>query len=66
MAQKSAPKRRRRRNVGYTHRVVGYLDRDTHELVIKAAEVADQNISTFVARAVRAYAESVLKNPQQS
>ncbi|HEV2396601.1 MAG TPA: DUF1778 domain-containing protein [Candidatus Sulfotelmatobacter sp.] len=66
MAQKSAPsKRRRRRNVGYTYRVVGYLDRETHELVAKAAEQADENISTFVAKAVRERAETIVKKPHQ-
>jgi uncharacterized protein (DUF1778 family) len=46
--------------------VVGYLDRETHELVTKAAERADENISSFVAKAVRERAEAIVKNPQQS
>jgi uncharacterized protein (DUF1778 family) len=65
MAQKSASsKRRRRRDVGFTYRVVGYLDRETHDLVTKAAERADENISTFVAKAVRERAEVIVNKPE--
>ena len=67
MARKSAPsKRRRRRDIGFTYRVVGYLDRETHELVAKAADQADENISTFVAKAVRERAEAIVRKLEQS
>jgi uncharacterized protein (DUF1778 family) len=44
--------------------VVGYLDRETHDLVTKAAERADENISTFVAKAVRERAEVIVNKPE--
>jgi uncharacterized protein (DUF1778 family) len=40
--------------------VVGYLDRPTSELVAKAAELVGENISAFVARAVKDRAESIV------
>ena len=42
--------------------MVGYLDRPTLDLVTKAADHAGENISSFVARAVKDRAEAILRN----
>jgi hypothetical protein len=61
MPKKGSPGKRRRPRKGFPHRVVGYLDGPTHELVTNAAEHLGENISAFVARAVKDRAEQVLK-----
>jgi uncharacterized protein (DUF1778 family) len=62
MLQKGNRSRRRRPQTGFPHRVAGYLDGTTHDLVSKAAEHIGESISTFVARAVKQRAEAILKN----
>jgi uncharacterized protein (DUF1778 family) len=62
MAQKGNRSKRRRPRKGFPHRVVGYLDRPTLDLVTKAADHAGENISSFVARAVKDRAEAILRN----
>jgi uncharacterized protein (DUF1778 family) len=61
MARKGDRSKRRRPRKGFPHRVVGYLDRHTQELVARAAEQVGENISTFVARAVKDRAEAILR-----
>jgi uncharacterized protein (DUF1778 family) len=61
MAQRGSPGKRRRPRKGFPYRVVGYLDQSTYELVANAAEKLGENISAFVARAVKDRAETVLK-----
>ncbi len=61
MARKGDRSKRRRPRKGFPHRVVGYLDRPTQELVDRAAEQVGENISTFVARAVKDRAEAILR-----
>ena len=63
MVQKGNRSKRRRPRKGFPHRVVGYLDYPTHEMVSRAAERVGENISSFVARAVKDRAESIL-NPE--
>jgi uncharacterized protein DUF1778 len=60
MVQKGNRSKRRRPRKGFPHRVVGYLDDRTHEMVSRAAERIGENISSFVARAVKDRAESIL------
>ena len=61
MALKGNRSKRRRPRKGFPHRVVGYLDRETHEMVVKAVDCASENISAFVARAVKDRADAILK-----
>lgn len=61
MLQKGDRSKRRRPRKGFPHRVVGYLDDRTHAIVTRAAEQGGENISSFVARAVKDRAESILK-----
>jgi uncharacterized protein (DUF1778 family) len=61
MPEKGNRSRRRRPRTGYPHRVAGYLDSRTHDIVAKAAENLGESISTFVARAVTERAEAILK-----
>jgi predicted HicB family RNase H-like nuclease len=58
--QKGDRSKRRRPRKGFPNRVVGYLDTATHEMVAKAAEKIGESISSFVARAVRERAETIL------
>ena len=60
MPQKGDRSQRRRPRKGFPHRIVGYVDRSSRELVAKAAEQVGESISTFVAKAVKDRAESVL------
>ena len=60
MPKKGDRSKRRRPRKGFPHRIVGYLDRSSQELVANAAEHAGESISTFVAKAVRERAETVL------
>ncbi len=60
MRQKGDRSKRRRPRKGFPHRIVGYVDRSSRELVAKAAEQVGESISTFVAKAVKDRAESVL------
>jgi uncharacterized protein (DUF1778 family) len=53
--------KRRRPRKGFPHRIVSYLDLATHNLVAKAVEQTGENVSAFVARAVKDRAESILK-----
>lgn len=62
MVQKGDRSKRRRPRRGFPHRVVGYLDVATHALVAKAAEKVGENISSFVAAAVKDRAEGILKS----
>lgn len=64
MAQKPDRSRRRRPRKGFPFRIVGYLDRPSLDLVGKAAERANESISTFVAKAVLDRAETILKAPK--
>ncbi len=61
MLPKGDRSKRRRPRKGFPHRIVGYLDDGTHAIVTRAAEQAGENISSFVARAVKDRAESILK-----
>jgi len=61
MPKKGNRSKRRRPRKGFPYRVVGYLDRSTQELVSKAAEKVGENISTFVAKAVKNRAEDLAK-----
>ena len=61
MPQKGDRSKRRRPRKGFPHRVAGYLDNPTHDLVAKAAEEVGESISTFVARAVKERAEAICK-----
>jgi hypothetical protein len=61
MPQKGDRSKRRRPRKGFPHRVAGYLDAPTHDLVAKAAEEVGESISTFVARAVKQRAEAIRK-----
>ncbi len=61
MPQPGSHSKRRRPRTGYPHRVAGYLDDSTRDLVTKAADSAGESISTFVARAVKERAESILR-----
>ena len=61
MVQKGDRSKRRRPRKGFPHRVVGYLDGPTHATLARAAKQVDENISTFVARAVKDRAESILR-----
>jgi uncharacterized protein (DUF1778 family) len=65
MPNKGNRSKRRRPRKGFPHRVVGYLDRSTHELVSKAVEKAGENISTFVAKAVKNRAEDILAKTER-
>lgn len=65
MPQKGNRSKRRRPRKGFPFRVVGYLDRRTHQLVTKAAEHAGENISVFVAAAVKSRAEEILAKINQ-
>jgi len=60
MLKKGNRGKRRRPRKGFPFRVVGYLDGPTSELVAKAAEQVGENISAFVARAVKDRAESIV------
>jgi hypothetical protein len=65
MPQKGNRSKRRRPRKGFPYRVVGYLDRPTHEMVSKAAEHTGENISAFVAKAVKSRAEGILAKISQ-
>jgi len=60
MPQKGDRSQRRRPRKGFPHRIVGYVDRSSQELIAKAADQVGESISTFVAKAVKDRAESVL------
>jgi uncharacterized protein (DUF1778 family) len=60
MSAKGERSKRRRPKAGFPHRVAGYLDDSTNELVVRAAELVGESISTFVARAVKERAESIV------
>ena len=62
MPQKGDRSKRRRPRKGFPHRVAGYLDGPTHDLVAKAAEQVGESISTFVARAVKERAQTIHKS----
>jgi uncharacterized protein (DUF1778 family) len=62
MPQKGDRSARRRPRKGFPHRIVGYVDRSTHELVARAAEQLGESLSTFVAKAAKDRAEGVLRN----
>jgi len=62
-AQKGDRSKRRQPRKGFPNRVVGYLDPATHEIVAKAADKMGENMSSFVARAVKERAEGIL-NPR--
>jgi hypothetical protein len=64
MAKKPNRSKRRRPRKGFPYRVVGYLDHPTHLLVEKAAEQINENISAFVAKAVRDRAEAIIGKPK--
>jgi uncharacterized protein (DUF1778 family) len=65
MPAKGDRSKRRRPKEGFPHRVAGYLDEPTNELVMRAAELAGESISTFVARAVKKRAEMMVRsNPK--
>ena len=61
MPQKGDRSKRRRPRKGFPHRVAGYLDDSTGELVARAAEQVGESISTFVARAVKERAEVIFQ-----
>ncbi len=61
MPEKGDRSRRRRPKKGFPHRVAGYLDGPTHDLVARAAEQVGESTSTFVARAVKERAEAICK-----
>jgi len=61
MLKKGDRSKRRRPRRGFPYRVVGYLDNRTHAIVSRAAEQVGENISSFVARAVKDRAENILK-----
>ena len=61
MPEKGDRSKRRRPKKGFPHRVAGYLDGSTHEIVAKAAEDVGESISTFVAKAVKDRADAILK-----
>ena len=65
MPQKGNRSKRRRPRKGFPHRVAGYLDGPTHEMVTTAAAQVGESISTFVARAVKQHAEAILKTKKQ-
>lgn len=60
MADRGNRSQRRRPRKGFPHRVAGYLDETTYDLVSKAAEHMGESVSTFVARAVKDRAETIL------
>ncbi len=60
-AENADRSKRRRPRKGFPNRVVGYLDPATHQMVSQAAEQLGENISSFVAKAVRDRAERILK-----
>jgi uncharacterized protein (DUF1778 family) len=60
MPRKGNRSKRRRPRKGFPHRIVGYVDRSSQELIAKAADQVGESISTFVAKAVKNRAESVL------
>jgi len=64
MPQRGDRSKRRRPRKGFPHRVAGYLDDPTHEIVARAADEVGESISTFVARAVKRRAEVILKNKE--
>jgi uncharacterized protein (DUF1778 family) len=65
MSQKGDRSKRRRPRKGFPHRVAGYLDGPTHDLVAKAAEQVGESISTFVARAVKERAQTISKSMEK-
>ena len=65
MPQKGDRSKRRRPRKGFPHRVAGYLDGPTHDLVAKAAEQMGESISTFVARAVKERAQTIHKSTEK-
>jgi len=62
MPNKGNRSKRRRPRKGFPHRVAGYLDAPTHDAVARAAEELGESVSTFVARAVKERAETILKS----
>lgn len=62
MPKKPDRSKRRQPRKGFPFRVVGYVDRSTQQLVAAAADKVGENISAFVAKAVRERAESILGN----
>jgi len=66
MPQKGDRSKRRRPRKGFPHPVTGYLDDFTNEIVSRAAELAGESISTFVARAVQERAKKMLKANRNS
>lgn len=61
MPQRGDRSKRRRPRKGFPHRVAGYLDELTGEMVTRAAEQVGESISTFVARAVKERAEAIFQ-----
>ena len=61
MPKRGDRSKRRRPRKGFPHRVAGYLDESTGEMVARAAEQVGESISTFVARAVKERAEAIFQ-----
>jgi hypothetical protein len=66
MLQKGDRSKRRGPRKGFPHRVAGYLDEATLDMVSRAAEAAGESISTFVARSVKDRAEAILRPKKQT
>jgi uncharacterized protein (DUF1778 family) len=66
MSPKGERSKRRRPKAGFPHRVAGYLDDPTNKLVVRAADLVEESISTFVARAVKERAESIVRSVENS
>ena len=61
MPKRGDRSKRRRPRKGFPHRVAGYLDESTGEMITRAADQVGESISTFVARAVKERAESIFQ-----
>jgi hypothetical protein len=61
MLQKGDRSKRRRPRKGFPHRVAGYIDERTLDMVTRAAEKVGESVSTFVARSVKDRADAILR-----
>jgi uncharacterized protein (DUF1778 family) len=57
--------KRRRARKGFPHRVASYLDNSTFNRLTKALEITGENMSMFIASAVRDRADQILNSRQQ-